>query len=302
MRGGEGFSSETLPDPDADPAADAEGSGISFDSLQFQREATLLSNAENYAASIRDDAETYVARLREEVESLNEQAEARYAEAEQVKQQAQREAEELLEQARSETEDIRKQAYEEGYAAGHEEGIRKRYEEAAPYLERMDGILETLAGFRNQVTYYAERDSVKLAVLMAKKILRQELRINRKAVWQLLAATLSELEGTGTFRVWLSADDHQFAASARPALERFLDENQALSFRARPDLSPGDVLIETDRDVIDLTFQQQFRHLEEQLDQSLSEREADLLHHSTHEQGGESGAAATTTPSPSGDE
>lgn len=244
-----------------------------FAALKFQRETTLLTNADEYAASIRREAELYVEQIRAEVEALNAQAEQRYEEAEAVKARADAEAAQLIAEAHAQADAVREAARREGYEAGQAEGLRKRYEEAAANLLNLEAICREMAQFRRQVQYYVEKDSIRLAVLLAKKILRQELKVNKQVVLQLLAKTLRELEGSGTFRVWLNPEDHKFALAARPALEKFLGEDQALSLRAKPDLAPGSVLIETDREVIDMTLASQFHHLDNLLTQALSERE-----------------------------
>ncbi len=248
-----------------------------FASIKFQRENTLLTNVDKYAESIRDEAELYVRQIRAEVERLNLEAEQRYAEAEQVKAEAEAKAKALIAEAERTAQETHDKAHQEGYEAGRQEGLTKRYEEAAPNLARIEEILDDLAGFNRQVAYYAEKDSVRLAMLLARKILRQELTTNNKVVWKLLASTLSSLHGTGTFRIWLSPEDHQFAAAARKTLERYLDEDQQLSFRARPGLPPGNVLIETDREVIDATIESQLHHLDTLLKQRLAERETVVL-------------------------
>ena len=71
---GAGFEDDT---PHQEPAA-----GVTdFASIKFQRENTLLTNAERYAESIREEAELYVRQLQKEIEGLNEQADRRYEEA-----------------------------------------------------------------------------------------------------------------------------------------------------------------------------------------------------------------------------
>ena len=247
-----------------------------FASIKFARENTLLTNAEEYASSIREEAELYVKQLRAQVDELNQQAQARYEEARLAKEQGEREAVELVSQAQSQADAVREQAYQEGLEAGRQEGMAKRYEEAAANLEALDQILTEVSHFRDAVRFNVEKDSIRLAVLLAKKILRQELTVNKKVVLQLLAKTLTELEDKGTFRVWLSPADHQFAMAARSQLEKFMGEDQTLSLRAKPDLAPGNILIESDREVIDLTFQSQFHHLDALLAQTLNERETVL--------------------------
>ncbi len=244
-----------------------------FASLKFARENTLLTNAEEYATSIRDEAELYVRQLRAEVAELDKQAQARYAEARDAKAQAEKEAAELVAQAQSNADAVREQAYQEGLESGREEGMRKRYEEAGANLEALERMLEEMSHYRDAVRFNVEKDSIRLAVLLAKKVLRQELTVNKKVVLQLLAKTIQELEDKGTYRVWLSPQDHQFALAARPALEKYLGEDQTLSMRAKADLAPGNILIESDREVIDLTLASQFHHLDSLLGQLLNERE-----------------------------
>jgi flagellar assembly protein FliH len=255
-----------------DPAA-APSEAIDFAALKFQRETTLLTNADAFAASIRQEAELYVKQIRAEVDLLNSQAEARYAEAQRAKEQADADGAQALADVNAQVEAIRREAYQDGFDAGHEEGLRKRYEEAGVFLRNMERILDEISRFRRRVAFHVEKDSIRIAVLLAKKILRQELTVNKKAALQLLAKTLADLEGTGTFRVWLNPEDYRFAGAARPQLEKFLGEGQTLTLRAKPDLPLGSVLIESDREVIDLTLAAQFHHLDHLLTQALNERE-----------------------------
>lgn len=266
---------------------------LDFASLKFQRENTLLTNAESYAASIREEAQLYVRQLRSEVESLNREAEQRYQEAERTRNEAQAEAERLVAEARLHVAEVREQARREGFEAGKAEGIKLRYEEAGPNLERLEAVLNEVGQFRKRVAYYTEKDGVRLALLIAKKILQAELKVNKQIVARLVASTLAKLQGKGTFRIWLNPDDYQFIVAARASLERFLDEEQALTLRAQPDLRPGNVLIETDREVIDLTFESQFYHLEQQFKQKLSERESVLQRRAAQEAQPDAGKGAS---------
>ncbi|HUJ76935.1 MAG TPA: FliH/SctL family protein, partial [bacterium] len=209
-----------------------------------------------------------------EAEDLNQQAELRYQEAQQAKDLAEQEAAQTVARAHAEADGVREQAYQEGREAGRQEGMRRRYEEAGANLQQLEHILEEMSQMRRRVNFQVEKDGVRLAVLLAKKILRQELQVNRKAVLTLLARTLAELEDTGTFRVWMNSADLEFALAARKSLEKFLGEDQTLSLRAKPDLAPGNVQIESDREVIDLTIESQLHHLDALLTQALNERES----------------------------
>ena len=253
-----------------------EGAGVGetdFAALKFARENTLLTNVEHYASSIREEAELYVRQLQAEVESLNQQADHRYEEARKIKEEAEAEAKRSVAAAVASVEEIQEQARREGLKNGLQAGTEQGYREAQPLLENLEAILEEFSRFRKQVDFYAEKDAVRIAILMAKKILQAELKINRKVVWTLLAKTLSNFAGQGNFRIWLSPEDFRFVTAARPALEKFLDDDQSVTFRSKADLPAGNAQIETDREIIDLTFASQFQHLESVLNQALAERE-----------------------------
>ncbi len=285
------------PGGNADPGAafhsqaQASSGQTDFASLKFARENTLLTNAEEYASSIREEAELYVRQLRAEVAELDRQAQARYTEAREAKERSEREAAELVAQAQAQADSVREQAYQEGLETGREEGMRKRYEEAGANLQALEAMLEEMSHYRDAVRFNVEKDSIRLAVLLSKKILRQELTVNKKVVLQLLAKTIQELEDKGTFRVWLNPSDHAFAAAARPGLEKYLGEDQQLSLRVKSDLAPGNILIESDHEVIDLTFESQFHHLDSLLGQALNERETAVTR-----RGGPTRARKTATP------
>ncbi len=263
------------------PEVEVSSGGTDFASIKYQRENTLLTNAERYADSIRGEAELYVRQLQGEVDALNAEAEKRYDEARRIKEAAEQEAARRIEEAEQRVEEVRAQAYREGFGQGRRDGLEKRYAEAGVYLENLESILLHIAKFREHVDYYMERDGIRLAVLIAKKIVQQELKINKKIVWKLLAGTLSQLQGQGSCRIWLSPEDYEFAAAARPSLEKFAEENQALNFRSRVDIPPGNAMIETDREVIDLGFAAQFHHVEDLLYQALAEREGNILNRPT---------------------
>ena len=105
-----------------------------FGSIQFQRENTLLTNAESYAASVREEAQLYVRQMREEVESLNVRAEQRYEEALKVKEEAEAEAARIVSEAEAGVVEINEKARAEGFEAGRQEGLARRYEEVGEDL------------------------------------------------------------------------------------------------------------------------------------------------------------------------
>lgn len=262
------------PEESFDQGFKIEEAGPDFASIRFTRENTLLTNAEAYADSIRQEAELYVSELRKDIDKLNAEAELRYEEVAKLKAETEEEYDRRISEAEDLVSTIRQGAHEEGFKKGMEEGIQKRYEESAPFLDHIQAVAETLAGYNQELKFNVEKDSVRLAVLMAKKILAQELKTNKKVIWKLLASVMTKLEGKGTFQVWMNPEDLKFAVQAKPSLEKFLSTGQALNFSPRAEIAQGNAQIETDREVIDLSISTQMNLAERAINQALAEREA----------------------------
>jgi len=244
-----------------------------FSAMRWQRENTLLTNADNYAASIREEAELYVQQLREEAEELNARAEEHYHQAKTNLDEAEKEVARMLDEARAGVDEIHQQARAEGFEKGHLEGLEQAGVDAQPSMDRLEAILENLESYKDRVDYYSEKDGIRLALIMARKILKAEVTLNKKVVLKVLASGLKNMEGKGLFNVLLNPEDLRFAVKARPTLERFLKDGQSMMMLGRDDIPPGSVQIESDREVIDMTLDGQMYHLEAKVRQTMAERE-----------------------------
>ena len=57
--------------------------------------------------------------------------------------------------------------------------IEKRYTEAAPLVERVEEVLGQLASLRQIVRFQGEQELVQMALLLAKRVVIEEIRSNR---------------------------------------------------------------------------------------------------------------------------
>ena len=250
--------------------------GTDFTEIHFTRENTLLTNAMSYAESIRSEVELYVQQLRDEADQLAQKSGQLHREAERTLKQAQTDVNTAKAAAQTEVEQIRKKAYEEGFEAGREAGRKALDAEARPMVLQLEGTLVELARFHQQVCYLAEQDALQIAMILTRQLLQRELRSSHRAAWKLLLKTLKTLKGSGNFRVHFHPQAYALALRALPRLQRLTLGDQRLQIVADANVPPGNVLVESDRQVIDLTFQTQLFHLEQALQHHLAEREATL--------------------------
>ena len=182
----------------------------------------------------------------------------------------------MIDEARAEVQGIKDEAFKEGFEKGLQEGIEKRYTEAAPLVERVEEVLGQLASLRQIVRFQGEQELVQMALLLAKRVVIEEIRSQPDLIESLLKAALKEVESKGKIRILLHPEDHEFLVQSGLDLDPYVKEEQSLLIKSDPDASPGSIHMESDEEVINFHFQKRFEELEDLLSIELSERHARL--------------------------
>ncbi len=247
-----------------------------FNSTEFTAETTLLSNAENYAETIREGADIYSARMHQEADELQRKTEETLREAEAIKQAGEAERKRLIEEAEAQVQSIKDGAYQEGLAAGQIAGTDLRYKELEPQVVQINDLIEQLSRLRQIVRFQGEQELLQLATLIAKKVVHEEITVNPEVLYNIARMSIQEIEALGKIRILVHPDDYEFLVNAKAKLEQYIKEEQTLVIQPNIDAEPGALLVETDETIINFHFQKQFEHIEEILSRTLSERESHI--------------------------
>jgi len=150
--------------------------------------------------------------------------------------------------------DARQTAFREGEAAGRSAAQN----EMRPLVERFARTIEELAGLRPRLREQAERDVVRLAVAIARRVVRRELTIDPQAVGGLVKAALEQLAGEERIRVRVHPEDE---AAVRRALAQ---AGRAASIEIQGDaaLERGSAVFETGCGNLDASAQTQLAEIE----------------------------------------
>lgn len=161
-------------------------------------------------------------------------AHAEVAPVEQVQQPTVRELEALEQQAR-----------EEGYAAGHAQGMAEARDVLQQHMQKLDALLESAARPLRSMDELVELELTRLAMTVARQVIAHELRTSPDLVVEAVRqAALALPSATGNLRVRLHPDDL--------ALLRSLDMAES-HWQLLPDngLQRGDCLLESERSRLD---------------------------------------------------
>ena len=247
-----------------------------FKTAEFFQENSLLTNAEDFAESIRSGAKLYKTQLLTQIEEQASNTERIFQKTVTENQEAEQERKNLLSSTEEKVEEIKRKAYQEGFESGLQQGMQQRYDEAEPLVLQVNSVLEQLNSLRQVVRFQAEEELVKLALGIAKNVVAEELKLNKSVIQNIVQAALHETEVQGKIYLHLHPDDYKFLLNSKSDLESYLNDEQKLVLRQNPEMKPGSIYVESDEEIISRSIEGQFDKLEETLTEQTENRHAHL--------------------------
>ncbi len=114
-------------------------------------------------------------------------------------------------------------AEREGYDSGFSEGVVAGRDAARQvtdaHLSRLSQTIEELSSLRTAMFHRSENDIVRLAIAMAERIVRREIRVNRSVLLTMAQAAARKLGDKCMVAVQMHPDDLQAITGSRAASE-----------------------------------------------------------------------------------
>lgn len=181
------------------------------------------------------------------------------AEASNLVREAQTAAERILSDAAARAGLIEREARERGYAEGEQAAFAQLSEEVEPLRRRLAQTLDELVHLRASLADEAERDLVRLALEIAKRIVHREVTMDREIVLTLARVALGRLHDRARALVHLHPEDYAYVAQrgddafgAGVTVELIEDRSVAR----------GGCLVSTEMGDIDARLEHQFAEVE----------------------------------------
>ena len=150
------------------------------------------------------------------------------------------------------------QARDEGFQAGEAAAANRLAKPLEDAVARLATNIEDLARVRRALRKEAERDVVKLAVAIARRILRRDLLTDPEAILGVAKAAIEQLDARDLLRVRLHPHD-------APVLRRMLAARSvpdAVDVVPDQGLARGALIIETTRGALDASIETQLEEIE----------------------------------------
>jgi len=161
-----------------------------------------------------------------------------------------------------------REAHAAGLREGEAAGKKRAAAELEPVLDRLARSIQEIAGLRSRLRHEAESDMLRLALEIARRVLRREIAVDPDAIRGLAVAALEKLEGQEISRVRL----HPSHASLVGELLRRNGTGQPVEVIADASREPGTVIFETGHGNLDASMDAQLREIERGLADCLRRR------------------------------
>ncbi len=158
-----------------------------------------------------------------------------------------------------------REAHTAGLREGEAAGRSRAAAELKPVLERLARSIQEISGLRAQLRREAEKDLVRLALAIARRILRREVAVDPDALHGLVLGALEKLQSQEIRR----ARVHPAQAPLVAACLRDRADGPAVEVISDPSCEPGAVVFETECGSLDASVESQLQEIERGLADSL---------------------------------
>lgn len=159
------------------------------------------------------------------------------------------EAQGILKEARTKAEHIERQAYEEGFLQGQKDGREVGERSLEQQVQQFQDLVNALLREKEELYRRREKELVDLVVLISRKIVVRELKIQPEAIQEIVATGFKLLADTEDIKLHINPQDHELLQWAPqeawpPGVEMVPDGT----------VSPGGFLMKTATGEIDGTL------------------------------------------------
>ena len=152
---------------------------------------------------------------------------------------------------------LEREAFVKGYAQGERSGAEAAARQGDAMLRRLSETIEEVAALRADLLRRSERDLVRVALLIAERVLHREVTLDRELLMAMAHVAIDRLGNRASATIRLHPADHA-ALMAVPRTQPFTG---AVEIVADASVSRGGCLVQSDFGLIDLGVEAQIREV-----------------------------------------
>lgn len=175
--------------------------------------------------------------------------------------EAKKKAEQIIEEANAQKDNVLESAKQEGFQAGHTEGMTAAKEELSESLKAGTEILEAIEKERQECVEDETHRIYKVICLIAKKLIKQDLAIKEEVSLEFINQALKKLEYKSEVNLLINPEIAKKLNSLKSEIIESCPGLEKLSITASEALEPGDLILESNKERLDFRLDSQLEEL-----------------------------------------
>jgi flagellar assembly protein FliH len=155
---------------------------------------------------------------------------------------------------------LEKAAFDNGFLHGQKAGKEIADQRLDAIIRRYSETLQEISALKNVLRAQVEREVVKLAVEVAKKMVYREIHIDPAIIQTLVRVALSHVSEKSAVTIHVNPGDYAYLLKQRAELAQ--SEGRDIAFVADNSIEQGGCLIQTECGDIDARIEEKFREVE----------------------------------------
>jgi flagellar assembly protein FliH len=182
-------------------------------------------------------------------------------EAQSIINQAKQEAENIINQADEIAKQTKLNAYEEGFQIGKAEAMMIIKDELKDVLINAKNVLKSIEREREECLEDEQDRIYKTIVLIAKHLLKRDLALSPKISTEFISEAIKKIESKALVKIYVDTDTAQGLHTVKNELIETNPGLENLTIIANPTLNPGDLVLESNTERLDLRLETQLEEL-----------------------------------------
>lgn len=171
---------------------------------------------------------------------------------------------------------IKEDAYKEGYLSGERKGLEEIKEkmkikilDVEEKVSKIQGDVEEIIRSayleKEKITSALEKDILNLSLDIAKKILKEETKLNKELVIQIAREAIKKVIGKDKAKIRVNPEDIEKIESHKAELMRLQEEIKNLDIEGDVNIEKGSLVVETSSGNVDARISTQIEEVEKNL-------------------------------------
>lgn len=157
------------------------------------------------------------------------------------------------------------QGYQRGFKMGKQDSLMAERQRVAPLISMMKAVKASLKDHMDTMPYVAEKDSVRLAVAMAQRIVQQEIQVDPEPVSHMIRSAIKMVNGQSNIKIKAHPEDGEIVRVICNKEMPDADMTGQVEVIADRSIQRGGCLIDTDFGTIDARVEHQLGVIEDLL-------------------------------------